>query len=61
MQAEDDDGNSAQKQVVTDRKPSLTDSQFESAKKGTKEQIKNVLNNFRMSGEQRTELTKLIS
>ena len=61
LQAEDDDGNSAQKQVVTDRKPALTDSQFESAKKGTKEQIKNVLNNFRMSGEQRTELTKLIS
>jgi len=59
LQAEDDDGSQAQKQVSEERKPSLTDSQFESTKKGTKEQIKVVLNKFRMSGEQRNELTKL--
>ena len=44
---------------IEDRKPSLTISQFESSKKGSKEQIKAVLNKFRMTTIQRDELTKL--
>jgi hypothetical protein len=42
-----------------DRKESLTDTQFEKAKKFTKEQIKTTLNKFRMSTDRREELTKL--
>ena len=45
--------------AIEDRKPSLTISQFESSKKGSKEQIKAVLNKFRMTTIQRDELTKL--
>lgn len=41
------------------RLPSLTVTQFESAKKGTKTQLLNVISSFRMSPEQRTELNKL--
>ena len=44
---------------IEDRKPSLTISQFESSKKGSKEQIKVVLKKFRMTTIQRDELTKL--
>ena len=45
--------------AIEERKPSLTISQFESSKKGSKEQIKAVLNKFRMTTIQRDELTKL--
>lgn len=48
-----------EKKAIEDRKPSLTISQFESSKKGSKEQIKAVLNKFRMTTIQRDELTKL--
>tara|TARA_R110002167_G_scaffold78912_1_gene218074 strand:- start:316 stop:891 length:576 start_codon:yes stop_codon:yes gene_type:complete len=48
-----------EKKAIEDRKPSLTISQFESSKKGSKEQIKVVLNKFRMTTTQRDELTKL--
>lgn len=41
---------------ITDRLPALTITQFESAKQGTKKQITNVLNKYRMSGDQRTDL-----
>ena len=43
----------------SDRNPALTIEQFESAKKGTEAQIKTVLSKFRMSAEQRAELTVL--
>lgn len=56
LQAEDDDGNKAQKQVVQERKQALTDSQFESSKNGTKSQIQTVLDKYRMSATQRDEL-----
>lgn len=56
LQAEDDDGNNASN---SDRKPSLTTSQFEATKKGTKQQIQNVLNSCRMTTEQRNQLIKL--
>lgn len=59
LQAEDDDGNSSTKQVVEERKESLTDSQFEKSKGFTTDQIKTTLNKFRMSTSQRNELTKL--
>ena len=59
LQAQDDDGNTSTRQVKEERKPSLTISQFESSKKGSKEQIKVVLNKFRMTTIQRDELTKL--
>ena len=48
-----------EKKAIEERKPSLTISQFESSKKGSKEQIKVVLNKFRMTTIQRDELTKL--
>ena len=48
-----------EKKAIEERKPSLTISQFESSKKGSKEQIKAVLNKFRMTTIQRDELTKL--
>tara|TARA_R110002096_G_scaffold323314_1_gene517479 strand:+ start:53 stop:628 length:576 start_codon:yes stop_codon:yes gene_type:complete len=48
-----------EKKAIEDRKPSLTISQFESSKKGSKEQIKVVLKKFRMTTIQRDELTKL--
>ena len=48
-----------EKKAIEDRKPSLTISQFESSKKGSKEQIKAVLSKFRMTTIQRDELTKL--
>ena len=60
LQAEDDDGNSATKQVVTERKPALTNDQFIKAKQGTTQQIQTVLDKFRMSESNRTELTKLL-
>jgi hypothetical protein len=44
---------------VEDRKEALTDIQFEKSKGFTKEQIKTTLGKFRMSTDQRTELTKL--
>jgi hypothetical protein len=59
LQAEDDDGNSSTKQVMLERKEALTDSQFEKAKLGTINQINTTLNKFRMSTDQRSELTKL--
>jgi len=59
LQAEDDDGNSSTKQVIHERKEALTDIQFEKAKAFTINQIKSTLNKFRMSTDQRNELTKL--
>ena len=59
LQAEDDDGNTASKKTET-RLPSLTTEQFEGAKKGTVIQINTVLNKYRMSTDQRDELTKLL-
>lgn len=50
-----------QEQAKEERKPALTTTQFDSAKKGTETQIKTVLNKFRMSSDQRTELEKLIN
>ena len=60
LQAEDDDGNTATKQVKEERKPSLTLEKFESAKLFTKKQIQQVLGTFRMSAPQRKELEKLL-
>mgnify|MGYP000029416214 CR=1 FL=1 len=60
LQAEDDDGNSASKQVKQQLKPTLSTEQFESSKKGTKEQINTVLSKFNMTVEQRKELQKLV-
>ncbi len=61
LQAEDDDGNKATKQVKQESKPLLTQEQFDKAKGGTKVQITTVLNKFKMSKEQKQELTKLLS
>ena len=57
--AQDDDGNASTQQVKEERKEALTISQFEKAKSFTKEQIVTTLNKFRMTPEQRNELTKL--
>ena len=43
-----------------ERKPSLTISQFEGSKKGTKVQMQNVIDNYRMTPSQRENLQKLI-
>ena len=59
LQAEDDDGNTATKQVKTERKQALTNEQYQSAKNATKEQILNVLKGFRMTPDQRNALTKI--
>jgi len=61
LQAQDDDGNKAQKQVKEERKPSLTTSGFDFLKsdKATKEQILEALQGRRMTTVQITELTKL--
>ena len=59
LQAEDDDGNSATKTVQEQRKPALTDEQFNKCLKADKSQIQAVLNKFRMTTKQREELTKL--
>ena len=59
LQAEDDDGNSATKQVIEERKPALTDEQFNKTLLAEKSQIITVLNKFRMTTKQRDELTKL--
>tara|TARA_R110000772_G_scaffold62278_1_gene140076 strand:- start:992 stop:1486 length:495 start_codon:yes stop_codon:yes gene_type:complete len=59
LRAEDDDGNMAAKKTEA-RLPSLTTEQYNGALKGTKPQIQNVLSSFRMSPDQRTELTNLI-
>lgn len=61
LQAEDDDGNKASKPDKEDRKPALTLEQFDKSKKGTKVQISKVLKHYRMSGDQRNELTKLMN
>ena len=61
LQAQDDDGNIASKQVKIERKPSLTIEQFDKAKKATEVQMQTVINKYRMSTEQRETLTKLIS
>ena len=60
LQAEDDDGNSATKQVKVESKPKLKSFQFQAAKNGTKEQIQNVLNTFAITKIEREELTKLL-
>ena len=61
LQAQDDDGNIASKQVKIERKPSLTIEQFDKAKKATEVQMQTVINKYRMSTEQRETLTKLIN
>ena len=53
LQAEDDDGNKASNNAPKDRKPALTDSQYEATLKATKPQIQAVLNKYRMSTKQR--------
>lgn len=58
LQAEDDDANKTVKRNI-DRLPSLTDTQYQSTKNATKAQILTVLGRFRMSEQQRNELTKL--
>ncbi len=60
LKADDDDGNTASQKPTQDRKKSLTKVQFEATKKGTKEQIKVVLNTFRMSDDERKELERLV-
>ncbi len=60
LQAEDDDGNTATKQVKEERKVALTIEKFEKAKLFTNDQIKQVLNTFRMSSGQRKELESLM-
>ena len=59
LQAEDDDGNTATKQVKEERKPSLTIEQFQSTKNATDKQILTVLQSFRMSADQRKVLTDI--
>jgi len=59
-QAGDDDGNIATKQVKTERKPALTNDQFQKAKNATKPQIQTVLDKFRMSADQRETLQRLV-
>tara|TARA_R110000796_G_scaffold89742_1_gene193373 strand:- start:139 stop:657 length:519 start_codon:yes stop_codon:yes gene_type:complete len=61
LQAQDDDGNIASKQVKIERKPSLTIEQFDKAKKATEVQMQTVIDKFRMSTEQRETLTKLVN
>lgn len=51
-----DSSSSEKKPKETDRKPALTITQFEATKQGTKKQIINVLNKYRMSSDQRTDL-----
>ena len=60
LQAQDDDGNTATKQVKVERKPSLTIEQFEGSKKGTKVQMQTVIDKYRMTPSQRENLQKLI-
>ena len=57
---EDDIDNPERKKQEQERLPSLTTEQYNGALKGTKPQIQNVLSSFRMSPDQRTELTNLI-
>lgn len=59
LQAEDDDANNASNKNTNNRLPALTDTQFEATKKATKTQILKVLSKFRMSEQQRADLTKL--
>jgi len=77
LQAEDDDGNNASKQIKnqqvkqnvnksqslkdSDRLPALKDSEFQKTLSLNKNQIKKVLDNYRMSSIQREELTKLLN
>lgn len=49
------------KEPNLDRMPALTLEQFDKSKKGTKIQISKVLKHYRMSGDQRSELTKLMN
>ena len=58
LQAEDDDANIASSYVKNTPKPKLTEKQFEASFSGKKHQIKNALDNYDMSKEQREELTK---
>jgi len=59
LQAEDDDGNSATKQVKIERKPSITIEQYDKAKGFNKEQLNKVINGYRMTTAQREGLIKL--
>lgn len=60
LQAEDDDGNSATKQVKKQEKKFLTQKQFELTIQATKEQIKTVLENYNMTDTHRQVLTKKV-
>ena len=53
LQAEDDDGNKASNNTKSDRKPALTETQFEATLKATKPQIQAVLSKYRMTTKQR--------
>ena len=59
LQAQDDDGNSATKQVKIERKPSITIEQYDKAKGFNKEQLNKVINGYRMTTAQREGLIKL--
>ena len=61
LQAEDDDGNGATKQVKQQAKPTLDDKGFEYlTSKGSGEQIMKALKGRLMTKVQRDELTKLV-
>jgi len=60
LQAEDDDGNSATKQVKEERKPALTQEQYDTLLlPQNKQYIIGYLNKCKMSASQREELVKL--
>ena len=59
LQAQDDDGNSATKQVKIERKPLITIEQYDKAKGFNKEQLSKVINGYRMTTAQREGLIKL--
>ena len=60
LQAEDDDGNTATKQVKEERKPALTLEGFDFlVKQGTKPQINTALKERRMTPAQRSDLKQL--
>ena len=60
LQAEDDDGNAATKQVQQDNRPELNSGQFESAKNFNVENLRKCISNYRMTKEQKKELQDIL-
>ena len=60
LQAQDDDGNSATKQVKIESKPLITIEQYDKAKGFNKDQLNKVINGYRMTTTQRDGLLKLV-